>query len=1207
MRRRSCFARHLAGATLLVVGAGAVALLVREPATRRQSEGNASGGNEKVLTAGDGEDTSTSGARISGRVVRVEDGEPVAGSVVVLDDISTARESDATVRVDADGRFELKGLSAGTYALTAHHGRLVAVESPAKLPLEAGEEMPDRTIRLGPGLDVRGTVRDSWTGEPIAGAEVVFRIPPDAGSGLYPDDRRGAVTGPDGAYRVTGLFAGPHDVEVGARGYLCDRLDAMPARSLGAHFDLTLQPGGTIFGRVLDPSGEPVVGASIELDPERLSADARSLVRTTETRTDATGTYRLDGLAPLGAYALIVRHDEYALGYVEDIELHLVPGQTETRVDVTLPRARSLRGRVRDAEGRPLAGAIVRARVETCGIDTILPVARILGDSEHRETTSGADGGYEFHGLRGRCYEVSAGLDGHRPAERGLTGRPDGGFSAFTGRPYPDAVAPIETLDLWLLPSKTVRGRVIDSEGRPCPGWQVFATSEAESSTGQDGHFTLRGFLDLAGAIWVENPDLDVCRAETFTLDRDPEDATFVVQAPARIRGTIRGMEGSDASDAELLLRTADGSWRVGLPSPDPDGRFELSLSPGTYELQAERAGLAPSRPLTVVLGSGEDRSGLELSLHAPATIQGTVYGATGRPLPDASVSFWLSGRPGHSVPSTKTGPDGEFVLEGLPPGPFALEVWGSGGPAAVTRIEGGERLRAGETRGVRVETCPVSPPISRRPPANFARGGKATIAGRALQGGETWPGRTRSLGVGLARRGLVFRLTKVDAEGKFEFDDLRPGRYVLFAAARSTHRGFVAVHEETVRIGGPGVHELDLELPARTLVHGRIGCNGEPVAEALLWVLGLWPHDDLSAFGSRPFFENTALTTAKTGGDGRYEIDLPRGRQWGAWLRTADGAGLVKLDIDLSDAGERHELDHALPVGGVEGRVVLRGTDVPVTGIRVEIFRRDAPLRSFESVREARRGVGWSDPAGRFEVPHLAPGPYAVRVEGSVFSGLEDAPGWLPPIVVGEGATREARLEVTPCIRPPRILVDTADGSCVDGLGVLVRNRIGDLVVDPFPLSTLNNTSLLLPRLPAGEYEVTVLHLLRTPARCRFVVGTGQKPQRLALERGATLELSVRDGEGDGVAGAEVSLRDEDGREVFDDRAPVHAVYGHTDVWGPARLTAQDGSFSIHTLRPGVYRASASRDGARTGEVEVTVDRDEVARATLVFHAPGG
>ena len=168
-------------------------------------------------------------------------------------------------------------------------------------------------------------------------------------------------------------------------------------------FDLTAEMGPvtifleravTVTGRVVDPDGQPVVGATVDAalsgTGNSLSGDARF-----STPTGGTGEFKLV-LPASGSHGYnLVAHDgkyrewrTWANGVLPVI--HTEVGETLQNVEIHLSRPATVRGRVTDAGGQPIAQREVRASA-----------ADLLENRYYDPTVKTAeDGSYELRFLR---------------------------------------------------------------------------------------------------------------------------------------------------------------------------------------------------------------------------------------------------------------------------------------------------------------------------------------------------------------------------------------------------------------------------------------------------------------------------------------------------------------------------------------------------------------------------------------------------------------------------------------------------------------------------------------------------------------------------------------------------------------------------------------------------------------------------------------
>jgi len=391
-----------------------------------------------------------SGFRVAG-VVLDEGGAPLPGA-----NVDVERQAEAVA--DEAGRFVVRDV------VRSDDGSLIKVHARAPLHAQAtGEVLAPRTptgmpwveLRLSGSGKIEGTVSLA-DGAPAVGApvEVALRM----GTGTDNDLVSGMATSTDehGAYAIDHVPAGRYLVQAGAlppaiklepqisflgqvrletpaQVQLAELLpeawlpEVVVVTAQVTRLDITLSAGAELAGRVIDSSGAPVADAKLQLTrvarwpaPDINGSSITSsddTVMTTrggegkgettlhrkeaETRSDEHGRYAFAGL-PGGEHLLVVSHAGGRLS-PQDRTLVLRGDERLDGVDFVLPTGISLRSRVVDPSGRPLAGASVYLREK--GSDTIT--------SADLAAHSGEDGFFEVHGLQPGTMQISISLEGY--------------------------------------------------------------------------------------------------------------------------------------------------------------------------------------------------------------------------------------------------------------------------------------------------------------------------------------------------------------------------------------------------------------------------------------------------------------------------------------------------------------------------------------------------------------------------------------------------------------------------------------------------------------------------------------------------------------------------------------------------------------------------------------------------------------------------
>jgi RNA polymerase sigma factor (sigma-70 family) len=295
---------------------------------------------------------------LSLEVVSEADNAPLPGAAVWAQ-VNWGQSRGSQAKTDDEGRctIAIPGQVASFLRVVVIHRGFAPIE----LKWTAGEPIPETyTVAVDRGAPIGGTVRDQ-KGRPIAGARVhpvVSAAPPRGGRARYPgreSDFAAAITDQEGRWQSEALPASiraetllelvtRHPDYVGLR----QTVTAASLRAFAA--DGVMWAGRSLSGTIESPTGRPVAGATVTVQSR---SDRTALER---VQSDTEGRFRTGrSIDPAWTeFTMVVQAD----GFASSAHLLLVSPEIPPQTVRLSPR-RPLHGRVVDALGRPVAGAIV--------------------------------------------------------------------------------------------------------------------------------------------------------------------------------------------------------------------------------------------------------------------------------------------------------------------------------------------------------------------------------------------------------------------------------------------------------------------------------------------------------------------------------------------------------------------------------------------------------------------------------------------------------------------------------------------------------------------------------------------------------------------------------------------------------------------------------------------------------------------------------
>ncbi len=442
----------------------------------------------------------------------------------------------------------------------------------------------------------------------------------------------------------------------------------------------------------------------------------------TSVRTNAGGVYAFAGDAR--AHAVFAEARGHASSLPETVQLTL--GKVTEVPPLVLPRGVPLRGRVVDATGAGVGGALVRAFHRRMKI---------------RRATTSADGRFEIADLMPETYPVVVTAKGFLKREVRIV-------LADGGRPA----------EILIERGGSLTGTVRLESGEVPLAAEVVAR-RAGATLGR-ARADERGAWRLDG---LPSGSLDVIgRAEGYSVLRRAEveadgvrSIDLVLGEGADLGGVVRDADGAALAQHRLHLRAFEKDFDR-FVTTDAAGAFLLRfVVPGSYKVRVRGAGNGKRGRVLheqqVVMTDADQ----VVDLVVPgASLRGRVERAGAKPVAGAALKLVVGGR---VLAQTTSAADGAFHFAHVPAGPASVVV------SAATGLDAGQRR-------VRVGATSLDLGVVALAPGGRVRG-TLRVAGKALAGVV--------LRLALAR-GAVLREVRTDEQGRYDAGVLPAADYIV-------------------------------------------------------------------------------------------------------------------------------------------------------------------------------------------------------------------------------------------------------------------------------------------------------------------------------------------------------------------------------------------------------------------------------------------
>ncbi len=456
-------------------------------------------------------------------------------------------------------------------------------------------------------------------------------------------------------------------------GYLLGRADFNPKSGSVTNHVFVLYPGAELSGKLSDPSGAGIEGASLFIGRNSSSFER------IDTHSDATGLFQFPNVPP-GGQLLHINAEKFS---PQVIELS-VPEETGPMafLNVTLDRGSFIAGTVTDPDGNPIAEAYLSVRNQAS--DTGNRV-RTDENGKFRLESVPKDGLTlaVYHKVHQRK-EIDLAATNLNRDDLTIVLDPIGRVAgrvlhAQTGQP-------LTTFSVSFLkitpPERSQRGWGISGEW--AQGGKLFSDPNGKWDSGNAN-------LPMGGkvSIRISAPGFAPVTSEPITASANPNADDFIVSLylGSKLTGTvIAESTGAPISNCKVFLLTPEQLEHgyqeqfdpIPIATTNTQGEYSLDdLSAGEFWLRASHSDFATSVSEPIAISPG-DVSAPIIELGAGASISGSIIKMDGTPWENGAVrivGMQIRGVP-HYEREVSSGPNGDFIFENLSDGRYMIRLF---------------------------------------------------------------------------------------------------------------------------------------------------------------------------------------------------------------------------------------------------------------------------------------------------------------------------------------------------------------------------------------------------------------------------------------------------------------------------------------------------------------------------------------------------
>lgn len=497
-----------------------------------------------------------------------------------------------------------------------------------------------------PGI-IAGSVVNAKTNQPVRRVNLTLRPfgvtgTVSAGSGPVPPAAPyAATTDAEGKFRIENVDPGSYRMSAERQGFVRQEYGARPNSIMGTtvtvapaqelkDLNFKLVPHAVITGRVLDEEGEPLAHVQIQVMAQRFFRTKRQMMPVGGAQTNDNGEFRVADLAP-GKYWISATYRARAMMFGDAPARNTADKPEEEYVATYFP------GSIDQASARPLD---VQAGQEMPGIDIRIQKTRV-------------------YRIRGK---VTGTPQPVRNVRLVLLPRDQAGLMGFFGG-VGAMVKEDGTFEIGGVPPGSYYVAAFPMQGPQSVSGKVAVDVSRENV--QNVTLTLGSGMTLNGSIRIDGDA------------QQPEQAQTKKTSLGAVRVQLSVIEGLPFGNSGGTVKD-DSSFIIENVGPDryrilvlnlPEGAWLKSIRAGDQEVLDTgldlSSGVSGAVQITLGFGSGQISGKVQDAKQQPA--QGSMVTLLPNPMKEDRNDLYRI---------TSTDQNGQFTLQGVPPGEYRLYAW---------------------------------------------------------------------------------------------------------------------------------------------------------------------------------------------------------------------------------------------------------------------------------------------------------------------------------------------------------------------------------------------------------------------------------------------------------------------------------------------------------------------------------------------------